>query len=107
MAARLKDEAGARAGLFAADAVFVQNHEPSIQELPDVDRAPRIRTRAAQLDPAWAEPHRVVARDDAAIAAAEHHRQIPRRPPPDRLRRPRRFAEARVEVADEGRQVRL
>src|SRR5262245_30707851 len=61
-AARFEDEAGTGAGLFAAHTLVEQDHEPSIQELADVDRAPRIRTPAAQLDPARAEPHGVVAR---------------------------------------------
>jgi len=74
-AARLEDERGAWRGRLAADNPLVKDDDPAIEQLANFDGEPGVGTSPAQLHEPRSEPDGVVARDDAAIAAAEGARR--------------------------------
>ncbi|PYN21755.1 MAG: hypothetical protein DMD99_18895 [Candidatus Rokuibacteriota bacterium] len=74
-AAWREDEVGPRTRLRGKHSPVVQDDEAAIQEFADLHAQPGIATpvhAGGQLHPALAEADRMVARDDAEIATAQH-----------------------------------
>ena len=101
---RREDEVGAGGRLGGEPGAVVDDEEPAVEELADVDATAGVRTPATarrDLDPARTETHGVVAGDGALVSAAQEAIEIPRGRPPDGGESGRRVGKARGEVGEE------
>ena len=92
---------------MAAEGARVQDDEPTVEQLPDLDAKAGIRAGAAQLPPALAEGDGVVARHDPRIGTAHAEGQILGRAAPHGVGAAGGLAEAAIEVGDDGEQIGL
>jgi hypothetical protein len=82
---RGEDERGRRRRLGGDELVLMEDEEAAIEEFAQFDATASVGATARarrDLCPASAEPHGVVARDDAEVAAAQEAREIARRRAP-------------------------